>query len=87
MSLVVNPPIAIWTPGLDQEEAEGCKFTLHLWNVAYLQIMDSAYEETCTTLRNKMVSAAQQDVASRQRREPAMAKLAMLDEVMAVLRK
>jgi transcriptional regulator NrdR family protein len=49
--------------------------------------MDSAYEDMCVELRKRMTTAQEQDVASRLRGEPAMAKLSMLDEVMSVLRK
>lgn len=52
-----------------------------------MQIMDSAYEDMCTTLRNKMLEAHSKDVQSRRRREPALAKLNLLEEVMGVLRK
>ena len=49
--------------------------------------MDSAHEEACTALRTRMLDAVERDMKSRSRREPALAKLALLEEVMSVLRK
>lgn len=49
--------------------------------------MDTYHDEICERLRAKMEQAVQKDIDSVKKGLPATAKLAMLDEVMSVLRK
>ena len=51
------------------------------------QIVDSYHDEVCARIRDRMIIAAERDKASNDAKTPATAKLAMLDEVMGVLRK
>lgn len=51
------------------------------------QVTDIHYEEVCNRLRERMERAADKDRVSHENRLPATAKLAMLEDVMAVLRK
>lgn len=48
---------------------------------------DIYHEEVCNRLRERMERAAEKDRVSHENRLPATAKLAMLEDVMAVLRK
>ena len=45
------------------------------------------HEEVCNRLRERMERAAEKDRSSHEKKLPATAKLAMLEDVMAVLRK
>ncbi|WVW80314.1 transcription factor IWS1 [Kwoniella bestiolae CBS 10118] len=49
-------------------------------------IVDSYHDEICARLRDRMISAADKDEAANRQKLPGTAKLAMLDEVMGVLR-
>ncbi|WWC60476.1 uncharacterized protein I303_103049 [Kwoniella dejecticola CBS 10117] len=49
-------------------------------------IVDNYHDEICARLRDRMVSAADKDEAANRQKLPGTAKLAMLDEVMGVLR-
>ncbi|KAK8865742.1 hypothetical protein IAR55_000888 [Kwoniella newhampshirensis] len=49
-------------------------------------IVDSYHDEVCARLRDRMIAAADKDEASNRSKLPGTAKLAMLDEVMGVLR-
>lgn len=51
------------------------------------QVADIYHEEVCNRLRERMERAAEKDRVSHEARVPATAKLAMLEDVMAVLRK
>lgn len=51
------------------------------------QVADLYHEEVCNRLRERMERAADKDRVSHENRLPATAKLAMLEDVMAVLRK
>ena len=53
----------------------------------FAQIVDSYHDEVCIRLRDRMITAAERDKASNDVKLPATAKLALLDEVMGVLRK
>ncbi|KAK4685435.1 transcription factor SPN1, partial [Tremellales sp. Uapishka_1] len=48
--------------------------------------VDSLHDEICARLRDRMLNAADRDEASNKAKMPATSKLAMLDEVMSVLR-
>jgi transcription factor SPN1 len=45
------------------------------------------HEDVCNRLRERMERAAEKDRSSHEKKLPATAKLAMLEDVMAVLRK
>nr|XP_019011908.1 transcription factor IWS1 [Kwoniella pini CBS 10737]OCF50689.1 transcription factor IWS1 [Kwoniella pini CBS 10737] len=49
-------------------------------------IVDNYHDEICARLRDRMISAADKDEAANRQKLPGTAKLAMLDEVMGVLR-
>ncbi|WRT65848.1 uncharacterized protein IL334_002799 [Kwoniella shivajii] len=49
-------------------------------------IVDNYHDEICARLRDRMISAADKDEAANRQKLPGTAKLAMLDEVMSVLR-
>ncbi|ORY28635.1 hypothetical protein BCR39DRAFT_534575 [Naematelia encephala] len=51
-----------------------------------VDIVDSYHDEVCVRLRTRMMNAAERDKQSNDAKLPAFAKLAMLDEAMAVLR-
>ncbi|RXK34887.1 hypothetical protein M231_07851 [Tremella mesenterica] len=51
-----------------------------------VDILDEYHESICIRLRDRMLAAAEKDKASNDAKLPATAKLAMLDEVMSVLR-
>lgn len=51
-----------------------------------LQIVDSYHDDVCARLRENMLVAVDRDRISNEQKMPATAKLAMLDEVMNVLR-
>ena len=53
----------------------------------WCQIVDSYHDDVCVRLRERMIAAAEKDKQSNDAKLPATAKLAMLDEVMGVLRK
>lgn len=53
----------------------------------HVQIVDSYHDDICARLRDRMIAAADKDEAANKIKMPGTAKLAMLDEVMAVLRK
>jgi anti-sigma factor ChrR (cupin superfamily) len=57
------------------------------WTFANDQVADMYHEEVCNRLRERMERAAEKDRTSHERKLPATAKLAMLEDVMAVLRK
>ncbi|WWC87996.1 uncharacterized protein L201_002898 [Kwoniella dendrophila CBS 6074] len=49
-------------------------------------IVDNYHDEICARLRDRMIGAADKDEAANRQKLPGTAKLAMLDEVMGVLR-
>ncbi|KGB77759.1 transcription factor IWS1 [Cryptococcus deuterogattii R265] len=51
-----------------------------------VDIVDSYHDDICARLRDRMIAAADKDEAANKIKMPGTAKLAMLDEVMAVLR-
>lgn len=53
----------------------------------HVKIVDSYHDDICARLRDRMIAAADKDEAANKIKMPGTAKLAMLDEVMAVLRK
>jgi len=57
------------------------------WTQADNQVADMYHEEVCNRLRERMERAAEKDRNSHEKKLPATAKLAMLEDVMAVLRK
>ncbi|WVQ85583.1 hypothetical protein IAT38_007749 [Cryptococcus sp. DSM 104549] len=51
-----------------------------------VDIVDSYHDDVCSRLRDRMLKAADKDEEANKNKMPGTAKLAMLDEVMAVLR-
>ncbi|OCF32890.1 transcription factor IWS1 [Kwoniella heveanensis BCC8398] len=51
-----------------------------------VDIVDSYHDDVCARLRDRMIAAADRDEAANRAKLPGTAKLAMLDEVMGVLR-
>ncbi|OWZ79553.1 transcription factor IWS1 [Cryptococcus neoformans Bt85] len=51
-----------------------------------VDIVDSYHDDICARLRDRMIAAADKDEAANKIKMPGTAKLAMLDEVMGVLR-
>ena len=51
------------------------------------KIVDSYHDDVCMRLRDRMMAAGDKDRESVRVKHPATAKLALLDEVMSILRK
>lgn len=49
--------------------------------------VDTYHDDLCLRLRNRMIDAAEKDRRSNEAKMPATAKLALLDEVMSMMRK